>query len=440
MKKAIRIVIITAGVLAVIFFSLIGSVDDRPLMQQDFYHQTMAGLDVFSPSLSSSPNGWTTAWKSINITPASPMPMAGYAPRSRFESVHDSVYIRLLLISNGYTTVCIISADLLIFPPALKQKISQLNKSNCFLYFSASHVHSSLGAWNDSPLGNFILGSYNDAWLNSLAAHVNEAILQATRQLHPSTIKYFETDASEYVENRIDPLRGSIDGKIRGLKIVRNDSTKALLASYSGHPTNISHLSRAISADYIGAMVHQAEKKDYDFALFAAGMIGSHRTKFTNEKEFVYCDSLGQRLYRKIKSASTQTISTSNISTGQIQVHYGPSQLHILQKLKVRDWVFRWLFQKLEGNITYLKLGNIIMLGMPCDFSGEIFVDDHLGQLAELKDEKLFITSFNGDYVGYITSDKYYGHSEQEEVMALNWVGPHFGKYYSDIVKKVIEK
>ena len=65
---------------------------------------------------------------------------------------------------------------------------------------------------------------------------------------------------------------------------------------------------------------------------------------------------------------------------------------------------------------------------------------DGLGKIAEDQNEKLFITSFNGDYVGYITYDEHYGHSEQEEVMAMNWVGPYYGKYYSEIIKKILSK
>jgi hypothetical protein len=67
-------------------------------------------------------------------------------------------------------------------------------------------------------------------------------------------------------------------------------------------------------------------------------------------------------------------------------------------------------------------------------------VRDGLGKIAEAQGEKLFITSFNGDYVGYITYDDHYGRSEQEEVMAMNWVGPHYGEYYSQVIKKILSK
>ncbi len=262
----------------------------------------------------------------------------------------------------------------------------------------------------------------------------------AAAQLKPSSINYFEADANEYVENRLDPEHGQVDGMIRGLKISRDDGSKGLMISYSAHPTNISHLSRALSGDYPSSIVRKAERKDFDFAMFASSTIGSHRVKGIPDTEFAMCDSLAEKLYKKVSSAQMIPIKDSTISTSVVQIDYGPSQLHLLQNYKVRDWVFQWLFRKLHGDIRYLKIGNIILLGTPCDFSGEIYTRDGLEKITTHQNEKLFITSFNGDYVGYITYDDYYGHSEQEEVMAMNWVGPHYGSYYSQIVKKIIER
>ncbi len=440
LKKFLRWFLGISVGLFILVISLIGPLDDSPLEGKKFYQQTFQRLDSLRPTLHPPKSKLKVGWSKVNIVPQSPMPMAGYAPRNHFDSVHDSVYVRIMTIDNGGVQCIIVSADLLIFPPALKDKIVRQNKGNRFLYFTATHVHSSLGAWDDSVFGNLILGSYNEPWLDSLARQIISAIDFATAHVHPAIVNYFETDASEYVENRIDPEHGKTDGKLRGLKIIREDGSKGLLVSYSAHPTNIDHLSLALSGDYPSALVSRAEKQDYNFAMFASGNIGSHRLKWIPETEFVECDTLGSRLYRKVKAAQSIRVEDSTISTAIIHVDYGASQLHILQKYKVRDWVFRSLFSKLKGDITYMKIGNILFLGMPCDFSGEIFVRDSLGEIAESHDEKLFITSFNGDYVGYITYDDHYGHSEQEEVMAMNWVGPHYGAYFSKIVKKIIAR
>lgn len=382
------------------------------------------------------------SWAAINITPSSKMPMAGYAPRDHFDHVHDSVFVRILAIDNGGVQCFIISADLLLFPPALKDKVvSGINDKNRFLYFIATHAHSSLGGWNDSVIGNLVLGNYNEQWVESLSAKIVSAIERLATETKLSSINYFEANADEFVENRLDPEKGKVDGTIRGFKIKREDGKSALLASYSAHPTNISHLSLELSGDYPNALVKKAEERNFDFALFAAGMVGSHRVKGFSETQFEMCDSIASKLYQKINGAEGSHLADSlEISTGTFPIEYGPSQLHVLQKYKVRDWVFRSLFSSLKGDVTYLKLGNIIMLGTPCDFSGEIFVRDELGKMAERQKEKLFITSFNGEYVGYITYDEHYGHSEQEEVMAMNWVGPYYGEYYSQIIKKILTK
>ncbi|HEV8512034.1 MAG TPA: hypothetical protein VGQ59_02095, partial [Cyclobacteriaceae bacterium] len=429
MKKVLQWLLGMTVALIVIAIGLIGPVDNSPLDSKEFYNITMHRLDTFSPIIHPPKNRLRASWAKVNITPRSPMPMAGYAPRNHFDSVHDSVYVRILAIDNGGVQCFIISADLLIFPPALKNKIIQKDKER-FLYFTATHAHSSLGAWDNSIIGNLILGSYNEAWLDSLANKIHFAMVDAVANLKPSSINYFEVDANEYVENRLDPEHGKVDGMIRGLKIIQEDGHQGLMVSYSAHPTNISHLSLALSGDYPSSLVKLAETTDFDFAMFASGAIGSHRIKWIPETEFTACDTIAARLYKKVSAAKMIQIKDSTISTSVIPIDYGPSQLHILQKYKVRDWAFKLLFRKLGGDIRYLKIGNIILLGTPCDFSGEILVRDGLDKIAESQNEKLFITSFNGDYVGYITYDNYYGHLEQEEVMAMNWVGPHYGSYY----------
>jgi hypothetical protein len=80
------------------------------------------------------------------------------------------------------------------------------------------------------------------------------------------------------------------------------------------------------------------------------------------------------------------------------------------------------------------------MIGTPCDFSGEIFVRNNLGEFATKHNRHLMITSFNGNYVGYITYDGHYDSIKNAETREMNWVGPYFGEYFSTMIKKVIEK
>jgi hypothetical protein len=216
LKKFLRWFLGVIGVLLCIAIALIGPVDDTPLANKEFYNRTIHRLDTFKPFVHPPKGRLRASWIKVNITPKSPMPMAGYAPRDHFDSVHDSIYVRILAVDNGGVQCFIISADLLIFPPALKNKIVQQNNKNRFLYLTATHAHSSLGAWDNSLIGNLILGSYNGPWLDSLANKIDEAMDIAAAHLQPASIRYFEADANEYVENRLDPVRGQVDGMLRG--------------------------------------------------------------------------------------------------------------------------------------------------------------------------------------------------------------------------------
>jgi len=103
----------------------------------------MAELDTLNPIHHKPKSKLKTSWSVINITPKSAMPMAGYAPRNHFDKVHDSIYVRILAIDNGDIQSFIISADLLLFPPALKDKVAEQlrqKKSKRFLYFTATHA------------------------------------------------------------------------------------------------------------------------------------------------------------------------------------------------------------------------------------------------------------------------------------------------------------
>src|SRR5882672_9318438 len=149
--------------------ALFGPLDFTSLQEQSFYRNTMQRLDTFRPVLHLSKSKTKAAWASVNITPGSPMPMAGYAPRDHFDAVHDSIYIRILAIDNGGIQCFIISGDLLLFPPALKNILQFKNTQggrleNRFLYFTATHAHSSLGGWDNSVVGNLILGRYQKPW------------------------------------------------------------------------------------------------------------------------------------------------------------------------------------------------------------------------------------------------------------------------------------
>jgi len=442
MNVWVKRLLITITILAGILFSLISPIDRTPLHDQSFYKVMRSQLDSLHFEKSGVRTALYAGWDKVAITPDHSMAMAGYRMREGFESVHDSLYARIIMMNVGDTPCYLISVDLLLFPPTLKRKLIEhfsKKETQPFLYLSATHTHNGIGCWHDSTVGNVVLGDFEEAWVEETAKKIINAIESVERKLQPASLAYWETDANEYAANRLKP-GAPHDGLLRGLKLARADSTTAHLISFSAHATSISKKSRSLSGDYPAAVVDSLMKSTNSFGVFMAGMVGSHRLTGMNASEFDLVAKAGHLLSEKVRTASVSpTADSITMIAAHIPIQFGPSQLRITKDWKLRNWAFSWLVNPLEGELTYLKLNDIILIGTPCDFSGEIFVK-HIAEVAARQNKKVIITSFNGDYAGYITEDEHYENLAKEEVMALNWVGPYYGSYFSEMINTLIKK
>jgi neutral ceramidase len=440
MKGWIRAIVTAVSVIFILLFSIIAPIDRTPLPKQPFHKEMQSQLDTVHFRLGEK-GALLSAWRKISITPKYPMPMAGYRPRSRFESVHDSLFVRIIGMKANDRSYFLISADLLLFPPAVKDLLNKHFRQNpsAFLYFSATHTHNGVGGWHDSLIGSYALGAYNEQWVNETVKKIISAIGEMEMNFLPSHIGYWQADAYQYAENRL--VAGApYDGLLRGIELKRADSSRARLITFSAHPTSISKNSLALSGDYPAALIDTLEKNDQSFAMFIAGTVGSHRLSGIRETEFDMVASAGAALAKKVSATSPSQLKDSVRMAGvHIPIRFGPAQLRISHNWKIRNWVFSWLISPLQGELTWLQIDDIVFIGTPCDFSGEVFVN-HISANAQSQNKNVIITSFNGDYAGYVTEDIHSETLRKEEVMTLNWVGPYSGTYFSEMINRLLLK
>jgi neutral ceramidase len=439
-KKIVKALLYLVASILVLAIALFAPINRNQLKDREYYQREMALLDtLILPA--SNPSELRAGWTKINITPKGQMPLAGYLPRDGFSSIHDSLYVRMMFLGNKETTAVLINADLLLFPPALKVALNkriQANNIKVFTYLSATHTHNGVGAWDDSFGGQIAIGNFDYKWINSLADKIIEAIKNT--ELKPATLSYWESDADTLVRNRIAGSRGKKDGAVRGLVIQREDSSSATLFTYSAHATSISKHNPSISVDYPYAIIEKLEQQ-YNFGMYMAGMVGSHSFIWYPEVDYELIDVESRNLYATMDTLQlTSQTKTPSIASKHIPIAFGPSQLRLSKDWKLRNWVLKSALGGLEGELTYLRIGNTLMIGTPCDFSGEIALNEKLHEYAKAKGFNLIITSFNGNYVGYITHDGHYDSINRAEIREMNWVGPYYGQYFSEMIKKLIDK
>jgi neutral ceramidase len=416
---------------------LVKPIDRTPLAEQSFYQQAMQILDTLRV-INQPGDTLRAGWGAVNITPSTSMPMAGYRPRSAFESVHDSLFIRVLVIANGTATVALVSADLLLFPPALLRAITKRVQPGelDLLYPGATHTHNGIGGWDDTFAGQLIAGDFDEQWVETTADAVIACIRKARQEMKPAALRYAEADGSAFVVNRL--RQAPVDDRLRIITLTRSDRSTACFFTFSAHANCINKKSLALSADYPGKVVNALQKRGLDFAMYMAGMVGSHRPHHASKaetKDFEFIELIAEDMADSITMASAESIETNTLTVASMPLRFGASQMRLEKNIALRSWVFNAGLGELNGDLTLLRLGELSLVGTPCDFSGELYLKyfNHWR-------EPLVITSFNGGYVGYITEDSAYDTVNKAEVRNMNWVGPYHGQYFSEVITRLLQK
>lgn len=426
---------------------LFEKVDRTPYREMSYYKEMMTQLDTFQlDTVVQKGDYFKAGWSKKNITPAYLPVLAGYGLRDKTTSIHDSVFVRAFVFDNGKNKAAFISVDLLIFPPVIEERLRIRTRNMGYkaenLYLSATHTHHAPGGWAEGSAGEILAGNYNEKYVNQVVDAIVDAIKEAEETLEEAETGLGLFDGTNFVRNRINMPDSKIDPWVRVLKIRKKSGKEAALIVYSAHATCLKMNYTCLSGDYPGRMVSELEKmKKVEFALYAAGMVGSHTPKQTMqdlENEFLvndYGDSLAKLISKGIDSINLH--SGNELCSTMLDLPLREPHLKISKDWRVRPWLFKFLFGAFDPKIRILKINDVLFIGTPCDFSGELMKDFEV--LSKERNCKLVITSFNGGYIGYINVDKYYD-EDKAEVRDMNWFGPYNQAYFTEIIQRILKK
>jgi hypothetical protein len=192
-----------------------------------------------------------------------------------------------------------------------------------------------------------------------------------------------------------------------------------------------------LSAEYPGRVVTELES-EVDFAMFMAGMVGSHGLTGIKGKNIDKIQVAGEQLSAKILNNEylIPINHSAPIQYQEIELPVKEAKLRLGGNWQLRNWVFEQGFGKMKASISLFKIGELVMLSMPGDFSGELYQNHIAGNHEDLE---VIITSFNGDFIGYIIDDRHYWSSQKDETNVMNWLGPHGGEYFAIITNQILD-
>ena len=416
------------------------TVDRSPLEEEDFYKSTFAQLDSSTWSSSSSAH-WLGGWATVNVTPAQPAELVGYSPRGPYTFVQDSSHVKALTLSNGKSSIAWLNYELLIVHPQLADQVragvQKAGVSVDQLIFTATHTHSGMGGYMPGLVGSLAFGGYDEQVVEQLVTGSVRALQTALASQDTVTITYKKTSVPDLVSNRF-VKGGAIDPFVRQVLFQRKDGQKATFLTYSAHATALSSKFMGLSGDYPAFLTQHLEEEEVDFALFAAGTVGSHRPMAEgNTPELV--GAYAQAISEKI-SADTSKITLqgeSLLRSSKVAIQLGEPQLRVTTNLRLRPWLFRSLLGEVPAYLDITQVGNILFISSSGELSGVFY--EAWDALAKEKGLELVVTVFNGSYIGYITPDELYD-AQFHEVREMNWFGPGNGQYFDRLIQEVIRK
>jgi hypothetical protein len=294
------------GVLLLTILATITTVDRSPIEEHDFYHETFSRLEK-TPWQGSEGIFWLAGWGKANVTPDKPVDLVGYAPRGPYEFVQDSSFVKAITLSNGKTQIAWLNFELLIVHPALAKAVEEGVANSGFapdqLIFTATHTHSGMSGYMPGAMGRLAFGGYDQNIVDHLVGKSIEALRSAISAQDTVSLSYRKVDAgNRFIKNApFDPF-------VRQLIFTKKTGEKATFFTYSAHATCLNSKFMGLSGDYPKYLTRALEAREYEFALFAAGTVGSHRPLSpgnTPEKVQAYAASLDSAIWLRMTQFAT---------------------------------------------------------------------------------------------------------------------------------------
>lgn len=203
--------------------------------------------------------------------------LSGYGAKGRRPvGVHDPLYARLALFSDGKKTLGVVGLDLLGFSRLdvedLRRRAGFDGKER-YLFVAATHQHAgpdTLGLWG--PIIG-ISGVDRD-YLNELKDKVAAELKRLQSELAPARVAAAETRLDPRGLCRdlrdpkvIDPTLGTVVVEARGKRL-------ATIVNWSCHPEVLDKRNMLVTADFPGPLCERVERETGGACLYLSGSIG----------------------------------------------------------------------------------------------------------------------------------------------------------------------
>lgn len=230
----------------------------------------------------------------VDITPANPQMLRGYAPRMS-TGIHDRIYHRVVALDDGASTFYLISSDLCSISPAFCDRVTRdlaqrLGVPSENVWWTITHNHSSPyvgppgipGILHPTRFQFQVDASYTEMVVKTLT----DAALEAKGKLAAAKLGvgtgYARANVNRRARDHDGKTRlgmnpdGPVDRRIGLLRLEKADGGPlALVANYAMHATVLGGKSTLITGDAPGVVSEYVQEKTGAPMLYINGAAGN---------------------------------------------------------------------------------------------------------------------------------------------------------------------
>ncbi len=462
MKKFIITLCVIIAVLLIVALTALflgtSKIDRTSYYECDYYKKSLVQLDSLRKNNASVYQSLEAGFAKISITPSlnhsedniaegkfKNVTLGGYSARQgKFVTgIHDSIFVSAAAIKVAGRLMVILGADLVIMPHNIADTVvSMLRKAGISrdqLMFSATHSHSSLGGWGMGLMGSKTAGEPNENMVSWLASQISLSVRTAIKDLKPALIGSGNVPAASFTRNRVIGELGTKNDDFSYIILEQIGGKKAIIGSYSAHPTIMSAKNMEVSGEYPGYWARKMESTFADYAFFCAGGVGSQSPVIIGGEGFERIQIYGEALADTVLKCASTTPMKDSVIFSAITMKLNLPEYNI--RLMNRRSLVPALSHKMIPGPKYpvlqaMRLNNMVWISAPGDFSGEIALQTK--NYLFPKGFNANVTGFNGSYAGYIIPSKYF-FLNMYESKDMGWLGPNMGDYSADLIRQMAD-
>ncbi len=442
------VVLVVLGVLIIIVVGPWPTYAASNVEETGYYQKALNAVDAnLTQSTLGGVEQLRAGWASARLTPPVGTPLAGYGNRQGKPStgIHDELYVKAVALSDGKDTVVLVGSDMLIVPNniadlAREQVAATTGLTPNDILFNASHTHSGAGAWGPGAAAALFGGAYDENVMRQMAEAFGMAIIEAYGKLAPAEMACGDVEAPQYICNRAHD--GPVDSELNYLVLKHRTGETCHVVSYSAHATVLTGNNMEFSGDYPGYLERAIETRTGGMAAFLAGALGSMGPKVAGPDGFTKAQTMGAALAGLVLDDAQDAAFTDHVEIASVGFAFQtpPLQFRLNRNWRLSPFALPMLGVDDVAWAAGVRLGDVFLYGTPCDMSGEISVE--LKEWAKDHGVDLWVLSFNGDYIGYVSPSKYYSlprdQTDSYEMYTMSWIGPNQEAFFTGLLRHMV--